>query len=115
MKVDLKGLSRKELEKLQKDVEKALAKVSQKELKAARDEAAKIAAKHGFSLADITGVAAPAKKAAKAKGPKTKAPAKYANPADAPQTWTGKGRQPVWFKDAVAAGKSPTSLEINAS
>lgn len=110
MKVDLKGMSRKELEKLKLDVEKALAKVSDKELKTARDEAAKIAAKHGFTLEDIA--AAPVKKTRKVAGPKTKAAPKYANPADAKQTWTGKGRQPTWFKDAVASGKAPASMEI---
>jgi len=47
-----------------------------------------------------------------AKGPKTKAPPKYKNPTDASQTWTGKGRQPQWFKDAMAAGQSPEALEI---
>ena len=113
MKIDLKGMSRKELEKLQKDVAKALTRISEKELKAVRDEAAKLAAKHGYTLADITGGApVSTKKAAKAKGPKTKAPAKYANPADKSQTWTGKGRQPVWYKDAIASGSAPTTLEI---
>ena len=112
MKIDLKGMSRKELEKLQKDVAKALTRISDKELKAVRDEAAKLAAKHGYTLADIAGGAAPAKKATKAKGPKTKAPAKYANPADKSQTWTGKGRQPTWFKDAIAGGTSADAMEI---
>jgi len=93
MKIDLKGMSRKELEKLQKDVAKALTRISEKELKAIRDEAAKLAAKHGYTLADITGGVASAKKAPKAKGPKTKAPAKYANPA-------------------IAAGAAPASMEI---
>lgn len=112
MKIDLKGMSRKELEKLQKDVAKALNRISEKELKAVRDEAAKLAAKHGYTLADIAGGTAPARKATKAKGPKTKAPAKYANPADKKQTWTGKGRQPVWYKEAIAAGATPASMEI---
>ena len=110
MKVDLKGMSRKELEKLKSDVEKALSKVSDKELKAARDEAAKIAAKHGFTLEDIA--AAPAKTPRKTAAAKTKSAPKYANPADPKQTWTGKGRQPVWFKDAVASGKAPDSMAI---
>ena len=112
MKVDLKGMSRKELEKLQKDVEKALSKVNDKELKAARDAAAKAVAKMGFSLEDIANI--PARKTRKASGPKTKAAAKYANPADSSKTWTGKGRQPEWFKSAIAAGKSPESLEIKS-
>ena len=111
MKINLKGMSRKELEKLQKDVDKALTKISDKELKAVRDEAAKLAAKHGYTLADITGVA-PVKKARKVAGPKTKAPAKYANPADKTQTWTGKGRQPTWFKDAIAGGASADAMAL---
>lgn len=110
MKVDLKGMSRKELEKLKMDVEKALSKVSDKELKAARDEAAKIAAKHGFTLEDIA--SAPAKTVRKSSVAKTKSAPKFANPADPKQTWTGKGRQPVWFKDAVKSGKTPESLAI---
>jgi DNA-binding protein H-NS len=113
MKVDLKGMSRKELEKLHKDVEKALTKVNEKELKAARDAAAKAAAKLGFSLEDISTL--PARKTRKASGPKTKAAPKYASPADATKTWTGKGRQPVWFKEAITAGKSPESMEIKSS
>lgn len=108
MKIDLKGMSRKELEKLQKDVAKALTRISDKELKAVRDEAAKLAAKHGYTLADITGGStASVKKATKAK-----APAKYANPADKSLTWTGKGRQPVWYKEAIASGTAPATMEI---
>lgn len=114
MKPNLKEMSRKELEKLKADVEKALERVSKRELKAARDEAAKIVAKHGFSLADITGAAAPERKPRGTGKPKTKAPARFANPADASQTWTGKGRQPVWYKEAISAGQSPESLEIKS-
>lgn len=110
MKVDLKGMTRKELEKLQKDVEKALGRVNKKELKAARDEAAKVLAKHGFSISDLE--EAPKRAPRGTAKPKSKAPPKYANPADPKQTWTGKGRQPVWFKDGIAAGKPPESMEI---
>lgn len=110
MKVDLKGMTRKELEKLQKDVEKALTRVNKKELKVARDEAAKVLAKHGFSLADLEG--APKRAPRGTAKPKSKAAPKYANPADPKQTWTGKGRQPVWYKEGIAAGKTPESMEI---
>lgn len=113
MKVDLKHLNRKELTKLSSDIAKALAKLNQKELKAARDEAAKIAAKHGFTLDDIAG--GPAKAVKATKKPKAKGPIaapKFANPADKSQTWTGKGRQPEWYKSAISAGKSPDDLAI---
>jgi len=113
MKVNLKGMTRKDLEKLQKDVEKALQKVNERELKAVRDEAAKLVAKHGFSLDQIA--ALPGRKPRGTGGPKTKSAPKYANPDDKTQTWTGKGRQPEWFKAAVGAGKAPESLEIKAS
>ena len=32
--------------------------------------------------------------------------AKYANPADASQTWTGRGRKPKWVVELLASGKS---------
>ena len=108
MSVNLKGMSRKELTKLRDKIDAALASLKKKEIKTAREAAAKAAAAHGFSLDEITGGTARKKKA----GPKTKAPAKYKNPADSTQTWTGKGRQPQWFKDAMASGKTPESLEI---
>jgi len=106
-------MSRKDLEKLKADVEKALTKVGANEMKTAKLAAEKAAAAHGFSLSDLTGGTAP-KKAAKAAPKKAKkaAPAKYRNPADAKQTWSGKGRQPDWFKQAVTAGKTPASMAI---
>lgn len=115
MKIDLKSLSRKELEKLRGDIDKALVRITKQERKLAIEAAQKAAAAHGFSLSELT---KPVEKAAKtprkaAKAPKAAASApKFANPADPSQTWTGKGRQPAWFKDAVAAGANPDSMAI---
>lgn len=107
---DLKSMTKKQLEKLQKDVQKALQVLQNKEMKDARKAAEKAAAKFGFSLSELTGQGAtPAKRA---KAPKKAGVAKYANPDDQSQTWTGKGRQPAWFKSAVEAGKKPQDLEI---
>lgn len=64
-----------------------------------------VAKKHGFALDEFTGG-----KAAKTKGPK--GAAKFANPDDASQTWTGRGRQPNWVKAAMAAGKSMDDMAI---
>ena len=114
MKPDLKSMTRKELEKLRADVDKALEKVAAKEKKAALAAAQKAVAAHGFALADILGDdAVPAKKMRQKKtGPKNPGVPKYRNPDDKDQTWTGKGRQPDWFKKAIAAGTTPDSLEI---
>lgn len=107
MKIDLKNKSRKELEKLAKDVEKALDRLRKQDLKKVRQEMEKLAAAHGVSVEDVLGGKSAPKKTAK-----TKSTPKFANPADKSQTWTGKGRQPDWFKSAVAAGKSPDSMAV---
>jgi DNA-binding protein H-NS len=52
-------------------------------------------------------------KARKAKGTATKAEPKYQNPADTDQTWTGKGRQPEWYKTAIEGGQSPETMLIS--
>ena len=35
---------------------------------------------------------------------------RYRNPLDAGQTWSGRGRQPKWVADALAAGKTLDQL-----
>jgi DNA-binding protein H-NS len=35
---------------------------------------------------------------------------RYRNPLDAAQTWSGRGRQPKWVADALAAGKTLDQL-----
>ena len=100
-------MTRTELETLKRQVEKALVDVAEKDKKAALAAAEKAAAEHGFSLAEITGGVRKGKT-----GPRSSAPAKYHNPADPSQTWTGKGRQPAWFKQALANGTSPEAMEI---
>lgn len=65
------------------------------------------------------GKRAPSKPGPKAKTAKPatvkRLPGKYANPNDAGVTWSGHGKQPVWFKDAIAAGVDPKSLLIRKS
>ncbi|WP_108814373.1 H-NS histone family protein [Loktanella sp. Alg231-35] len=114
MKYDLKSLNRKELEKLTANVEKALARVEKKEMKEALAAAEKAAKAHGFALSEITGDTTPPTKAKRKSAAKPKKPgvAKYANPDDKTQTWTGKGRRPDWFLAAMAAGKTPEDLEV---
>jgi DNA-binding protein H-NS len=107
MAIDIKNMSRKELEKLAGDVEKSLEKLRKKDLKKVRQEMEKLAAAHGVTVEDIMGSTATPKKAVK-----PKAAPKYANPADKSKTWTGKGRQPEWFKSAISAGKAPESMAV---
>lgn len=107
MAVKLDKMSRSELETLRNDIDKAIVDLRKKEKKDALAAAQKAAAEFGFSLEELT-----SKRGAKGAGKGTKAEAKYLNPENPTQTWTGKGRQPNWFKEAVSGGKSATDLLI---
>lgn len=109
MAVDLKGMTEKQLQRLATDITKELAKRDTKQRDAAIKAATKVAKQHGFDLGDLLGGQSPKKRGPKKRPP---APPKYRNPADAAQTWSGRGRRPEWFKAAQKAGKSLKSLEI---
>ena len=105
MAIELDHLSLKELKDLQSQVARAIASFVDRRKKDALAELEDKARELGFSLAELTG-AAPA--------PRKRAPAnaKYANPANAADTWTGRGRKPRWFEAALKSGKSPEDLMI---
>jgi DNA-binding protein H-NS len=102
MAIDLSNMDLNELRTLRKDVDAAIASFEKRKKKDALAAAQKAAQDHGFSLDEIMG--------GKSAGPKS--PAKYANPADRSQTWTGRGRQPQWIKDHLAHGKSMDDAAI---
>ncbi len=41
-----------------------------------------------------------------------KVAARYRNPADASQTWTGRGLAPRWMQDLLASGRDKAEFEI---
>ncbi len=111
MSDELKTMTKKQLEKLQKDVEKALESLRYKEMREARKAAEQAAQQFGYSLSELAG-GTRLKQGGKRKASQPMGIPKYANPSDSAQTWTGKGRQPKWFKDAVDAGTDPKSMKI---
>jgi|TARA_B110000908_G_C10000593_1_gene333956 DNA-binding protein H-NS len=113
MNKDFKSMSRKELEKLLTDVKKALQSAQARDRRDARKAAERAASEFGFSLNELGDDVSVKPK--KAKGPKKlakKSKPKYADPSDASNTWTGRGRQPNWFHAAVEKGINPSTLEI---
>ncbi len=103
-KIDLSKLSLEELKSLSKDVEKAISGFKARQRANALADLKAVAAKHGLSVEEILG--------SKSKKSRAKSPAKYANPANSSETWSGRGRQPAWYKEAIAKGKKPESMEI---
>mgnify|MGYP003624359972 CR=1 FL=1 len=114
MTIDLKSMNSKDLEKLLGDVKKALQSAKARDRRQALKAAEKAAAEWGFSLTELADDGKPAKKERKnkAKAVKPKSKPQFANPADPSQTWTGKGRQPNWFRAEVEKGKSPDDMRI---
>ena len=109
LKQELQKLSRKELEKHRDHVDQALEKLDSRKLDEARAELEKRAKELGVTLNEVMG-GAPAKSARKKS--KSASKAKYRNPDDASQTWTGRGRKPKWVHDALQAGADISDLEI---
>lgn len=104
MSLDLNSMSLKELKDLQAQVARAIANFEERKKKAALAELEEKARELGFSLAELTGGAVARKRAA--------AVAKFANPADPSDTWSGRGRKPRWFAEALAAGKTAEDMAI---
>ncbi|MEC7760756.1 MAG: H-NS histone family protein [Pseudomonadota bacterium] len=114
MKINLKGMTRKELEKLRSDVDKALEKVGDEEKRAALQAAEKAAKSFGYSLEDLSDVK-PAKrvsKPSKSGDGRTKVAPKYRNPADPEATWTGRGRKPKWVETHLEQGGTLEQITI---
>lgn len=104
-RVNLDKMSMDELKALKADVETAIAGYEKKRREDALREMEEVAKKHGLSVSELIG--GTGRKTAKAKSP-----AKYRNPENPDQTWSGRGRQPAWFKSALESGKSPDDMAI---
>lgn len=112
MSKDLNSMSRGELEKLRTDVDKALETLEARKKAEAMKAIAAVAKEHGFTVDEVLGGTS-APKSRGRKGAATKSgEAKYRNPANPMQTWTGRGRQPGWIKDGLAAGKAVADFSI---
>ena len=98
---DLNAMSRKELLALKVSVEKSLLTVATREKKAAMEAVERAAAEHGFTWAELQGLSG-----AKGLRIKPKSPAKYRNPENAADTWSGRGRKPHWVLDLQKQGKN---------
>ena len=96
-------MSLDELKRLKKDLDKAIANYDDRRKAEARRALEEKAREYGFSLSELADVKT-TKRAALAP--------KYRNPSNPEQTWSGRGRQPSWFREAIVAGTEPDDLKI---
>jgi DNA-binding protein H-NS len=99
----LDKMSYAELLKLQGRIEAAIAEKRVEDAAATKEALRAMAEKAGFNLNDLFG-----KRGAK----KGSGQAKYRNPKDTSQTWTGRGRKPNWLVDAVKKGAKIDTFAI---
>ncbi len=92
------------MKKLQKDVAKAIATFEDRQKAEAKAKLEAMAKELGYPLAELVSVDM---KAARQSGPP-----KYQHPENPNLTWTGRGRKPGWFIEALAAGKTKAELAI---
>ncbi|MBU3657324.1 MAG: H-NS histone family protein [Rhodocyclaceae bacterium] len=111
--MDLSNLNLDQLKDLLKKIPGEIKRRTEEATNAAREAAIEklkaIAREHGYSLEELAG----AKKGRKAgSGSRKPVAPKYANPANRSETWTGRGRKPLWVQAALNQGKSLESLLI---
>jgi DNA-binding protein H-NS len=104
MSIDLDKMSLKDLKDLNAKVVKAISGYEDRKKKEAIAQLEEFARAKGFNLAELTGAVVTRKRAP--------AVAKYANPANRSETWSGRGRKPRWFVAALNSGKNPGDLAI---
>lgn len=105
MSLDLSLMSSRDLRALQAEIDATMAEAEKRDRQAALDAARAAAAEYGFKLETL--MSAPRRTQAGG------APAKYRNPTDPTQTWSGRGRKPFWVHEALSAGYDITDLEIS--
>ncbi|QIE45417.1 H-NS histone family protein [Pseudohalocynthiibacter aestuariivivens] len=114
--IDLKKMSMSELRALEKKVARAIVSRQKQERKDALAVVEAKAKQLGYSLNELLDNAKSGTKEAAAKSAKRGKPVapKYRNPEDPSQTWTGRGRQPNWIKEAVASGTPIETFAIGS-
>lgn len=108
--IDLSGYNLSELKGLQHDIEKEIKSRQHQDLQKAREQILAIAQEAGVSVQEL--LATGDKKAKQGKGKGQKVQARYRNPENNAQTWTGRGRQPKWIAEGLAGGKSIGDFRI---
>ncbi|MBC7140183.1 MAG: H-NS histone family protein [Defluviimonas sp.] len=101
---DFEALSLSELKKMHKDVAKAISTFEDRQKTDARAKVEAFARDLGYSLAELVGT--------ETKTTRAPAAAKFRHPENPALTWSGRGRKPQWFVEALAAGNTASDLAI---
>jgi DNA-binding protein H-NS len=104
--IDLSKLSFEELKNLQYQVAKEIPRRQQEEVEKARRQIREIAESAGLSLNEVINM--PLRNVRKGQP----VAVKFRNPNNSMQQWSGRGRQPGWVRDWLAAGRPLDALKV---
>ena len=109
MAINLDSLSPAELQALIKNAEAQMESARKNHVKEVRTKIDGILAGAGLTIGEVY----PTRGGRSVKGPKTAVAPKYRNPDNAAQTWSGRGKRPLWFNEALKKkGATAESLLI---
>ena len=106
--INLNDLTPKQLDELMAQAAETKRRIQRERLGEVRRKLIQLARDEGYSIEELFGAEGKKPRGAG----KSVGSAKFANPADSSQTWTGRGKRPGWFKAALAAGESADSMLI---
>jgi DNA-binding protein H-NS len=102
--INVDKLSLKELVALEAKLQSAIEVARSRERAELKQKMADLAETHGFSVSELFGDKLGRKRSASV--------AKYANPEDKSNTWTGRGRKPFWLVGRLKKGAKLSDFEI---
>jgi DNA-binding protein H-NS len=112
MAMNLRSLNTKQLDDLIERAQRRKEELQRGQIAEVRAKIQGILKSTGLGLEDVfRGPGRPGRRGPHSTKGKKVAP-KYRNPADKSQTWSGRGRQPVWFREALRKGKKEVNLLI---
>ena len=106
MAIDIKSLNHNQLNDLINKAQLRQNELRKEKLGKLREKVHALIKAEGYTFEDVFGATR-----GKRRGTGSVAP-KYRNPADPEQTWSGRGKRPRWFSDALKAGKKEKDLAI---
>ena len=106
MAVDIKSLNQNQLTELISKAQVRQGELRKEKVVKLRQKVHALIQSEGYTFEDIFGTARKAKRSGGKVAPK------YRNPANPAQTWSGRGKRPHWFNDALKAGKKEKDLAI---
>ena len=119
--IDLNSMSRQELTELRAQVDRAIASAGERDRHRALEAVENTLREHGLTMADLASGTdkggGAGKRGSRSPASASSAPsdAKYRNPENPEQTWSGGGRRPQWVHDATANGRALEELAIRKS